>query len=370
LVTLGSQLLRKAGASHWPTTILIEKGYLFRTSHEFSFELTSRASATSLVFLGVLALVGLTLAWQLGTHKNLPATIGLFIGHVILGAAAVIAHGPWTPESWKLASTLPYMLHLTRTTPVLVLLAALLAVAGLDAMFRSSIVGTPDVRILRLLFLAALVCFSAVFVSWSLWLIACLVVVPLLHRMLSGRSIPRLATPATAMTAAVACLAALPILSFPADLEVQQSTQERELYEWARTSTSEDTLFIIPPGFQEFRTLTLRGAFVDFKLYPASTPSLIHEWRRRMELVSAPDRLALELSGWGAMAHWDRTYAQNNTSNRIAWLLRETGADFFVRDQAGLEQPPYLDVPESVGSQLESVFENSRFSVLQLRRAQ
>ncbi len=41
---------------------------------------------------------------------------------------------------------------------------------------------------------------------------------------------------------------------------------------------------------------------------------------------------------------WDRTYAQRNTPQHIASLLRSTGGDYFVIDKDALRRPPFVNV--------------------------
>jgi len=68
-------------------------------------------------------------------------------------------------------------------------------------------------------------------------------------------------------------------------------------------------MFIVPPGFEQFRTYTDRGASVDFKLFALATLSPIPEWRRRLELIAAPDSAALARRGWPGLPAWDSSYA-------------------------------------------------------------
>jgi len=113
-------------------------------------------------------------------------------------------------------------------------------------------------------------------------------------------------------------------------LEAAVHPEERAFYSWVRASTPLEAMFIVPPGFQEFRTYTDRGLYVDFKLFASATPRLIPEWRRRLELIAGPDSATLARRGWAGMPAWDSSYARRNTPERIARLLRETGMDYFV----------------------------------------
>jgi hypothetical protein len=145
------------------------------------------------------------------------------------------------------------------------------------------------------------------------------------------------------------------------------SPDEAGLYRWA-AGTPTNALFIVPPGLQGFRFYGRRSVYVDFKLFPPATPSSSPEWRRRMELVAAPDRLALRSPGWSGVPQWDRTYANRNTPARIVTLLRETGADYLVWDRSGLDLPPYVPIERPDVPGLALAFHNSRFEVYALAK--
>jgi uncharacterized protein DUF6798 len=198
----------------------------------------------------------------------------------------------------------------------------------------------------------------AFYVGWQLPL-AGLVMATLALRVLGSG--PRAAW---ALWAAVACIAAIGVVRIDADtvLRARPSRDERGLFRWV-AATAPDALFIVPPGLQQFRFYTRRSVYVDFKLFPPATPASTPEWRRRMELVAAPDRLALASPGWSGVAQWDRTYANRNTPARIVTLLRETGADYFVWDYSGLDIPPYVPVSRAPAAGARLAFANGRFEV-------
>jgi hypothetical protein len=151
-------------------------------------------------------------------------------------------------------------------------------------------------------------------------------------------------------------------------LDALLTPDESGLYRWA-SATSPQALFIIPPGMQGFRFYARRSVYVDFKLFPPATPSTTPEWRRRMELVAAPDRRALDSPGWSGVPQWDRTYANRNTPERIVTLLRQTGADYLVWDRTGLDLPPYVPIVRPPAPAATVVFENARFQVYGLADA-
>ncbi|HEX5386785.1 MAG TPA: DUF6798 domain-containing protein, partial [Gemmatimonadales bacterium] len=133
--------------------------------------------------------------------------------------------------------------------------------------------------------------------------------------------------------------------------------------------SSNDALFIVPPGMEGFREYARRSIYVDFKLFPASTVSAVPEWRERLDLISAPDGAARAAAGWPAVPLWDRSYASRNTPARIAELLRTTGADYFVWDRRGLDVPPYVSLPRDPDPAVHVVYANDRFEVYALAGA-
>ena len=363
IVPILAVLVRSSGGASWPASELIEKGYLFRTSHEFTLELTSSGAAMTLVLLFVLGLVGSILLTQLRPVRCTPEIAGLLSGHALLAGTFVVFHGDLLPEAWRHVSILPYLFHLSRTTPVLVVLASVLSVAALEAMFETINPRTPFLTSLRSIFLVGLGFLLAVYVQWTGLLLALLVVSVL---MVFFRRVDRAAV---FMVGALLLLAGLGLgtLRDQAGEELTVLPADQQLYDWVAANTVLEDLFIVPPGFQEFRTYTNRGVFVDFKVFPASTPFLVPEWRRRLELVSAPDEIALRDRGWPAVYQLERTYAQANRPQRITQLLAQTDADYFVFDSHGEEIPPYLPLHNESDARLELAFENSRYRVYRLR---
>ena len=357
-------LVRAPQTVAWPSVDLIEKGYLFRTSHEFTLDLTSSGEAITLVLLLVLGLVGSILLTQLRAVRCTPEVAGLISGHAFLAGTFVVFHGDLLPEAWRNISIVPYLLHLSRTTPVLVTLAAVLAVAALEAMFEARNPRGSFLAGLRIVFLVGLIFLFTVYVEWSGLLVVLLVVS---CSLVFFRSEPRTLYPAIAALAFLAVVGFASVRAqFGQERTIAVSTQQ--LFDWATGNTLKEDLFIVPPGLKEFRTYTSRGVFVDFKLFPASTPFLIPEWRRRLELVTMPDKIALRERGWPVVSQLSRTYAQANGPDRIVELLEQTDSDYFVIDELAEEIPPFLPPHARAHSRLEIVFENSRYRVYRLLR--
>jgi hypothetical protein len=113
----------------------------------------------------------------------------------------------------------------------------------------------------------------------------------------------------------------------------------------------------------------MRSVYVDFKSYPPSQPALAWEWRQRLvEIVDSDAKAMSQGRGWPGLFWWDRAYAVRNSPERIALLLLETGADFFVMDRLFEQLPPHLPpgMVQSDETGLDLVFENARYRVFRL----
>jgi hypothetical protein len=343
------RLTMARGEAAVPAAQVIQAGYLFRAPHEYSLDYTTNGE---FAFMAMVVLAGAAgAALLIRGRRNHPAAIlgGILLGHVVLAAAALLVHGPWATGGVLGQSTLPYMLHLSRTSPLLLVSGAALALAAVET--RS---GFPPLRWALAFVLLILLLFP-----WSsavIWFVM-LSGLALLHRYARG--------PRRLAQVALALVAALSLAQMVASdrLEAAVSPEEQAFYSWVRDSTPVEAMFIVPPGFQQFRTYTDRGAYVDFKLFASATPSRIPEWRRRLELIAAPDSATLARRGWAGMPAWDSSYARRNTPERIARLLGETGMDYFVLDLASASpEAAFRSSPK-----LKPVYANSRYRVFGLR---
>ena len=342
-VPLLVSLTRNRPGGSVPGETLVQ-GYLFRTPQEFTFRYTTDAE---LMFLALVLLAGaagaLALRRRDGDRTSI-AALGLLAGHVLLLAAAIVVHGPWTGAVWLERSTIPFLLHLTRTTPLIPVLGGALALAAAAQPART-----------------------------TLWRVVTAAAAVLLLAPLSPGVLPFLALAGLAWAAAqLRTPVAVPVLGAWAaaalgyvllhDVRAAPvADEERALYDWVRRETPPSALFIIPPGYQAFRLYALRGAYVDFKLFPATTPRLIPEWRRRLELVAAPDSATAAVGGWPGMAAWDSSYANRNTPERIADLLRRAGADYFLLDLSAATAAPAPQAERRAG--IVSAYSSPRFRV-------
>ena len=332
-----------------PAAQVIQAGYLFRAPHEYSLDYTTNAEIAFMAMVVLAGVAGAALLIRGG--RNRPAAIlgGILLGHVILAAAALLVHGPWATGGVLEQSTLPFMLHLSRTSPLLLVTGAALALAAVE-----SEAGSPALR-----WAIAFVLLILLLFPWSpsmIWFVLLSGLALLARHARGPRRLPQVA---------LSMVAALSLAQMVASdrLEAAVEPEERAFYSWVRAKTPVEAMFIVPPGLQEFRTYTDRGVYVDFKLFASATPRLIPEWRRRLELIAAPDSTTHARMGWSGMRAWDSSYARRNTPGRIATLLKETGTDYFVLDLASA--PP--ETAPRVSQQLAVVYSSGRFRVFKLR---
>lgn len=359
---LAQALMRESGGGDVADVIV--HGLLFRVPHEYRLDQVPYQYWLLLGLTLAGGLAGSAILAQLRPDEDGPSGVaGLFAGHLVLLVAAVALHGPWPVAEWSQTSLAPYVLHLTRTTGLAVLLAAILATAGVEAWMERALPQGIAWAVLGLGLMLTLMTLLMGNVVWNPWLGALAFMALLLLLMRRRRALLLGAGAAIAVAAGVAGAA---VLEQPHRAE--PPAEERALHNWARSDTPVDALFVVPPGLQGFRTFARRSVYVDFKIFVVGPkPELMREWRRRLELVAQPDKLALNEAGWLAVPQWDRAYALANTPARSVELLRLTGADYLVWDAQGLEVPPYLPLDRPAEPRLEAVYANARFTVYRLK---
>jgi hypothetical protein len=351
--------LLAAAPSAIPTATIIRDGFLFRTAHEFSFVGTSTGAVLLLVMMGLAGVLALRWLRRAGPSSYQAGFVGLLLGHALLIVAFAVFHGPLGFGDLGTRWLLPYMLHLSRTSPLFVALAGIAITAAVGVWPTEERRGSDGI----LVYVALLVVLATLLLvlpwrpAYSIAIAIGLALTP------PARRVPRLVV-ACGLVIAGAAAAALWIRHDT--LRAAVGPDERGLYAWVR-ATPDSALFIIPPGLEGFRFYGGRSAYVDFKLFQSSSPRMIAEWRRRIDQVSSPDRAAREARGWPAVPLLDRSYANRNTPARIADLLVATGADYFVWDSGGLLTPPFVPIARVPDRRLERTFANARFEVFRLK---
>ncbi len=358
--------LLSAGGGGGDAAALIRDAVMLRVPHEYDL---SDVPYQYWLLLGLTLLAGVGGAALLAATRpsaGLRGVVGLLFGHAVLLAAAVAVHGPAPLVDWGDDQLLVYALHLTRTSALPLVLAAVLALAAVEVGLDAQMPPGTGWRVLAAGLMATLITLGLANVLWRPSMAAL---------MLIGLALALVRRQRRLLIAGLGAFAALSATGFTAFALQQPRTAapppaEAALYAWARENTARDALFVIPPGLQGFRSFARRGAYVDFKIFSVGVdPALTREWRRRLELVAAPDAVALAERGWLAVPHWDRSYAIANTPGRSAELLRETGADYLVWDARGLEVPPFLPPTRPADRRVETAFANERFTVYRLKEA-
>ena len=343
-----------------PIAEVVRQGVLFRAPHHYTLD---GISTPTLVLVGLLALSGVAATAAFDPRRRpiaRPRLVGLCVGHILLLCAALALNGPLRETPIALASFLPYALDLTRTTPLTLVLATLLLIGAVWSPPRPS-----ATRGQRALWLGLVLSFGTIALLGVTWQLAVLVlaVVGIGVRVLH---IP-FRTPVAAGTLSAILVAAVGWAALHDRRELAPTPDAAALYAWIHDSTATDALFVVPPGFREFRLLAERSIYADFELFPNTSPPDIIEWRRRLELIAQPDVVTAQQRGWApGVPLWDRSYAVRNTPTRIAMLLGVTGARYFVWDSLAAEAPPYVPTSRQDESMARVVYANARYKVYEL----
>jgi hypothetical protein len=301
-------------------------------------------------------LAGALLLRATGSPARTGRALALALGQAILLAGAAIFYGPLAE-----ASLVPYLLALTRTSPLLVVLTATLVAAGLGAHLQArGREEKPFQMVVAAALALATLLLLRMFVPWNAALVVLLALLPVAAVGLSGG---RAARAGFVTVLVVVTLAAGLRIREDDRLEASPPPEAAELYAWVRSETPSGAVFVVPPGFQEFRWYAERSVYVDFKMFPPATVDAIAAWRHRLDDVASPDREARKAEGWDAARQFDRCYATRNSPERIAALLQRSGADYFVWDADGLRIPPLTGSDRTPAAGLGEVFRNSRYVV-------
>lgn len=353
-------------SSGWSSQELLEKAYLFRTPHEFELGfVTSFEAGVTIAFLVFLSTLGVYILHLIDNRKALGVFSSLWLGQSLLLAAAVLIHGPWQPfHILEKYPTFVYLLNLTRTTPITIFMSVTFVWVTVYTMTFGTRRVSPHhhPRLMMLHYVLASILLFALFVDWQPLLLLLLLLFPITEVLSGNKSYQRI------MSLLFGILS-LVIIHQCYRTQVKWEVLDDEtagLFEWVNAKTASDALFIVPPGFDKFRLYTRRSIYVDFRSTNYSVARLIPEWRRRLELISHPDKIALKARGWEGIQQWDRTYASRNGSDEIADLLAITGAHYFVYDNKPLSSPPFTPPRSFENTALTEEYRNARFAVYSL----
>lgn len=351
---LGGLLGGSSGDLGVPVSRIIEEAYIFRTPHHYELKTGAVILTGFYAILGVLSLVALR---GLGLG-NLRAAFGLLAGMLLLFGSTVLYFSEDLSWPGQHASLIPYILDLSRTSPLLIVYSAILFGSAVERIATGggwvrplavTIAGLGGLLVVFLIFY-----FNSrvdLWVSIALFLTAATI---LAHRAGTAHTLV-----IAGWTLGGALALATFLLTTPTEARVDRA--DAELYGWARNSTAQDALFIVPPSFMQFRHYARRGVYADFKLFSVAQPYQGWMIRERLELISAPDAETRQAKGWDGLKEWDLSYARHNNARRAAWLLAQTGADYLVHD---LRLAPRSGVAVGAAeAELTLVFENERYLV-------
>lgn len=339
---------------------LATRAALFRLPQEFEFE---RMKSWLFLFIATLGWWS-GVRWQRSGSAAARVWLALFSAQLfLLAAGAALYEAQWIGW-WSRWTFIPFQLSLTRTTPLLLALGALALARPLELWGRSSTWRLPlpeGVSGLVSTFVATLAA-GLVGLFQLTWNLASAAALAMLAASVPSR-FERRAVPWRAAGWTAVGVAALAWCASRDAWRASFPPEQVALADWVATATSVDALFIIPPSFEEFRTLTKRSAYVDFKTVTLGRRPVARDWLERLIQVAHPDALAWSARGWEGIVEWDRTYANRNSPARIADLLQATGADYFVWDRQGLRAPPFVERDETPDARIESIYANERYIV-------
>lgn len=333
-----------------PAWTVVTDALRFRAPHHYEL------GVLQLFLIGAWSLVGALSAWRRST-----IALGALAGLALLQGSAALLYAIEPPDIHEKLSLFAHLLDLTRSSPLLIGLGAILFAATVERSLRAGPGQLENGERFRLATAATLVLSLLIINGTAIgWLFAVASVGTVV--LLSNVSFSR---PVVALWA-FGTLVLTYDSSRRVELNAPLPTHEGELYTWAREKTPKSALFITPASMQGFRYYARRSQFVDFKLFSMAQPAQGWVVRKRMELISSPDEATLAAAGWPGISQWDRSYAVNNTPQRTAWLLMQTGADFLVYDrqshQGDGENAIERGIPAETG--LKVAFANGRYVVL------
>ena len=302
-----SSLLELEFGAAIDTERVIKDGYLWRADHHY------RLPVLQFMLLGLYATMGLIAA------RHLALGAGLVLGLAILGALCWVFYS----DAFGLhtASTLPYILDLSRSSPLLWVLASALAAAGAEVAWRTG----DSITVFLIGCIAILIVilnyhwdgFAVTAMLLGLASVAGLVV--------RTRFLPTVSAAIGVVAAAVSVSTA----SAPLD----RDANFRAFYEWAQEQTPKDAIFIAPPFVADIRELAQRPVWVDFRAVSMAQPDQIMLSRERHEQITPGFEVLPDVGGWSGARNWTIAYGLKHDASSIAAVLDRTQAAYFVTYQ-------------------------------------
>ncbi len=314
---LVSQIMDAQNLPVPPVRQLIDQVYLFRAPHHYALSPTQFSVAGLYAAMGLLSLMALGAA---NPAMRRPMA-GLMAGMCVLLALAWVVHAAPGLSGDHVVLLAVYLLDITRSTPLLFMVSALLFASALEAVhfprpkpFMAALLAAGILALLILLvnggvygwFFAAFGLFGAAFLQRPkvLW--------------------------AAQGLGAVFCAGVFVSMIVQQPTKAPIESARAALFNWVRSETAPDALFIIPPGMLDFRHYAQRSVYADFKLLSIAQPGQAWLTRKRVESVARPDTAALAARGWQGAILWDNAYHRGATCDHISRLLPATGAQYFI----------------------------------------
>lgn len=333
---------------------LIDDVYLFRAPHHYALPPIQFSVAALYAAMGTLSALALSAA-KPALRRPL---VGLMIGMCVpLGVAWMVHMAPGLSGD-HVALLAVYLLDITRSTPLLFMVSALLFASALEAVHFPRPKPFMAALLAASLFAMLILLVNRGPYGWFFAAFGILGATLLLR--------PKLLLAAQGLGGTLcAVVFATMILQQPARAPIEPA--KAALFNWARSETALDDLFIIPPGMMDFRLYAQRSVYADFKLLSIAQPGQAWLTRQRLEEVSRPDVRALSTRGWQGTILWDDAYHRGATCDHVSRLLSATGARYFIFRRTDSQENP---VPRPDCGLLKIAYENENYFAYALRGGQ
>ncbi len=292
-------------AAEVDTASAIADGYIWRAGHHYLIP-----------FSGYLVFA-LYAAFGLAGCRNAVA-VGIVGGLAVSGVLCFLIFADPLGLGVGQVSVIPYMLDLSRSSPLLWVMGAAMGAAGMEQAWTDrkwSKLFAPGLAA------AALIALNFEFEVLSLAAFALAAFVAL-----AGALCIKLVT---AGIAAVGISAVIwSIIAAPPPLDRDPAL--KGFYEWALQDTAPDSLFIAPPMVADIRELARRAVWVDFRAVSMAQPDQTMLSRRRHEMITPNFADLPDIGGWDGAYIWTVAYSDRHDRESITALLDETGASYFV----------------------------------------
>jgi len=311
-----ASMLSEAGAPA-PADRLAEDAYLFRAPHHYTLPPWPVLLGWGYLALG---LISAALLRRLRPAEG-TAALGLIAGLGVLLLVSTVFYFGFETRSLPIL-----MLDATRSSPLLFAVSATLFATVTEIRAEAGprgLIARPIAAFLVAAALATALATANAMPTGPFFALAGLLILAA-----PGRAVPKAAFGAV--------LAGLFVYAVPERLvQREPPSKDAAMFDWARTQTAMDALFIVPPGMMEFRLFAKRSVYANFKLFSVTQPAQAWLTRQRLEQIARPDPETASARGWTGIVLWDRSYLRNATCAGMLALMEQSGADYFVRPEAG-----------------------------------